>query len=210
MKTNNLQNTSEWLNQRLGKFTSSEVYKIIGTGKGSNFSQTGETYILQKVGEFLTKEQNQVETIAMKWGKEQEPLAKHFYQKISGKKVSDVGFIESEDIERFGGSPDGLIEGGIIEIKCPFETSNFIDLVLSLKLGNFKKDYPSYYWQVQANMMLTNTNTCDFVVFDPRIDSDLGMFIHKIDIDLNDCELLIERLGMANAKYYQTLNLLIQ
>lgn len=44
------QHTPEWLAQRKGRFTASEVHKLMGI-KG--MGKTGETYVLEKVAEEL-------------------------------------------------------------------------------------------------------------------------------------------------------------
>ena len=45
----NQQGSAEWIQERLGRFTASEIHKLIPSGKGGNvFSETGKTYILDK------------------------------------------------------------------------------------------------------------------------------------------------------------------
>jgi hypothetical protein len=45
-----------WEQQRIGKFTSSEIWKLMSSGKKSTFSQTGLTYIRSKAAELITGE----------------------------------------------------------------------------------------------------------------------------------------------------------
>ena len=54
---------------------------------------------------------------AMRFGTEQEPLARQAYEARSGNLVEEAGFITTDDA-RFGVSVDGLVDDdGIIEIK---------------------------------------------------------------------------------------------
>jgi hypothetical protein len=56
----------------------------------------------------------------MRWGTEQEPVAKIAFSEFTGLSVEDVGFIEHPLIKGLGASPDGFTsDGGLIEIKCP-------------------------------------------------------------------------------------------
>jgi hypothetical protein len=213
---NNVQKSVEWFAERLGKFTASEIYKLIPVGRNKIFTDTGYKYILQKAGEKLTGQvESNPNTIAMQWGTEHEPLARHHYTVRSGNPVKEVGFIQYLD-ENLGGSPDGVVvsDGGsydrIIEIKCPYSTASFLDLVLSLKTGNFKADYPQYYWQVVLNMLVTNTTKCDFVCFDPRIDSDLGLFICEVQLDNHDTEMLLKKVALAQTELFNIYLLLIK
>ena len=47
-KHRNQQGSAEWIQERLGRFTASEIHKLIPSGKGGQpFSDTGKTYILE-------------------------------------------------------------------------------------------------------------------------------------------------------------------
>ena len=51
----NQQGSAEWIQERLGRFTASEIHKLIPQGKGGQpFSDTGKTYILEKLVELET------------------------------------------------------------------------------------------------------------------------------------------------------------
>jgi predicted phage-related endonuclease len=62
---------------------------------------------------------------AMRWGTENEPLARQTYEEFTGHRVTQVGLAISTEIEFFGASVDGLVtdcetgEEGNLEIKCP-------------------------------------------------------------------------------------------
>ena len=194
------QKSVEWHQARLGKFTSSNIWKLLAPLKGNKlFNEVGYTYIKEKFAEVLTQEYQEINTNATNWGNEYEPLARKWFEKISGLEVTECGFFTNPTFPLLGGSPDGLVnsENSIIEIKCPYSTINFIDLVLSLKNSTLKDTHKEYYCQVQLNMYLTKTEKCYFIALDPRINSDKGIFISEIIIDNEYVNMLIQRYVLA-------------
>ncbi len=190
------QGTSLWLQERLGKFTASECYKLMTDGRGNkDFSDAAMKYILEKVSEELTGTVDTITSEAIVWGTEQEHRAREWYEVTKEVKVKQVGFLPYLDYA--GCSPDGLVgEDGGLEIKCPFNTSNHIANVVYSK--DFKTKHKSYYWQCQMGMLVTDRPWWDFVSFDPRINSDKGLFINRIVRNPYDIDELKERLRIAN------------
>lgn len=189
------QRTDLWDKQRLGKFTASEIYKLMGVPKSKTdiFTDTAYTYILDKVSEELTGFAPVKNGEALVWGIEQESQAKKWFTTITGKTIEEVGFISLN--EHSGGSPDGIVEDGIIEIKCPYNTVNHIKHILDS--DNFRSNFPDYYWQMQMNMLVTETQKAYFISFDPRIDSDCGMYIKEIERNQADIDLMVEKINEA-------------
>lgn len=109
---------------------------------------------------------------AMDWGVEQEPYAKEAYERITGRLITDVGFIDHPSIEYCGASPDGFVDDGLIEIKCP-TTATHIQYILD-------GDIPEAY---QPQMILqcasTGRSWCDFVSFDPRLPAGKQLFVRR-------------------------------
>lgn len=199
----NEQRTPVWHEDRLGKFTSSEIHKLMTEPKDKSLklSKTAESYIIDKVSEQLTGLYSSFENEATIWGVEQETLAKHWFTKLTGIEVKDCGFIDHDSIPNYGGSPDGIIEVdgeiGIIEVKCPFNTSNHIKHCLT-DSENFKTDFKEYYYQMQSNMLIVGASFGFFVSFDPRIDKDCGLFIMKINYDVLTGETILNKVELAN------------
>ena len=201
------QGTSEWYGERCGYFTASEIHKLLVSGKGGEpFGETALTYILDKLGEKITgKPIESKDNTATLWGKEHEPLAREWYCRKNGMIVDEVGFIKHPTIPNFGGSPDGITykvgsgdEAGILEIKCPFNYSNHLNHCLIPDQEYFKKYYKEYYWQILANCLINNLKWADFVSFDPRMNQKYGLFTLRIEPPVEDCNLLISRIEMAN------------
>lgn len=184
--------STEWFEKRIGAFTASEIHKLMSDGKAKDkiFSDKGETYILEKVHELLSRlPKPNITTFATQWGVEHEPIALAWYEKLTGRKVEQPYLFIDEDFEAFQATPDGLVgEDGLIEIKCPANGANHIEHCFITTDEYFKKVHKEYYWQMQCQMLLSKRKWCDFVSFDPRINSDLGLFIYRLNFNPEDGE----------------------
>ena len=203
------QRTDEWFLQRKGKITSSEVAAIIGKGKSLPFSQTGYSYLDEKVDEALTsdeefiwfKREYEVRNKAMSWGTVYEPCARDFYSEQTGIKVKESGYVKYSELS--GGSPDGLIKDcGVIEIKCPFNGANHIQFLRMKTWEDLKRLNPKYYWQCVMNTMITGSDYCDFISYDPRKPDHLKMAVIRIERD--ETEMLVLRERLVEAEKYIT------
>lgn len=189
MTTNAAQHTPEWFKARLGNITGSMVGILMENGKKKNdiFSVNGKKelfriaaertmnpYILQD--EMLFEDYlNQVSTTSksMQFGTEQEPSARKWYNRITGRKVVEVSSIPHPSIPHFASSPDGFFydeekeEKGVIEIKCPSQSTFMIYKAYIHDNDSLLKTEPKYYYQCMAHMMVTGASWCDFVVYCP-------------------------------------------
>lgn len=94
---------------------------------------------------------------ATRWGNDNEPVALAAYGSVTGLNVQQVGFVRHRQIEWIGGSPDGLTDFKLIEIKCPFNQQAY-------------ESVPPYYMaQVQGLLEITSKSTCDFAVWTPDL-----------------------------------------
>jgi len=166
------QRTKEWMKERTGKFTASTFGNCMGKGKNRDFTIPGYALIQEKVAEKLTGEVKEITGKALEWGEAYEDEAIKMYEKVTGNKVDEAPFVPLEDYEdEAGGSPDGFVgEKGIIEVKCPWNSANHIE---SLESGTMPARWRvKYYTQMQFNMMVTKTDYCDFISYDPRMKED--------------------------------------
>ena len=199
------QGTNEWKECRVGKVTASRVADVVAKTK-SGYSASRDNYMAQLVCERLTgKPAESFSNAAMQWGTETEPLARAAYEAKMDVLVDEVGFIDHPSIVNSGASPDGLVGiDGLIEIKCP-NTATHIDTLLSQTVP--KKYADQIFWQ----MACTGRDWCDFVSYDPRLPSDLQLFIKRIPRDDKYIQLLeaevIEFLTETAHKVAQLLNL---
>lgn len=181
--------TEEWERERLGKFTSSQIAKLlVGSKKaGEIFGEGAITHIYKKVGEIITQEKNDVSSAAIKWGEEHEEDAfltfckmfdsmegAHYYGKKNPLFVPYIPEGEEDNpdfLPYAGGSPDFELIDAIGEIKCPFESGYHMEVFHKIKKGTFNlKEYDKdYYGQVQFNMYLKKKKKAVFVSYDPRV-----------------------------------------
>lgn len=155
MENNILQRSDEWHEQRKGKFTASEIYKLMGI---KALGETGKGYAFDKAVEELFGETEETFiSYDMQRGIELEPLAFTKFQELKEPEflqVETCGFFNFG--ESAGASPDGLVgEDAILEIKCP-KPSTFFKLVATNEI----KD--QYLYQMQLQMMATNRNKAYF------------------------------------------------
>lgn len=194
------QKSVEWMRLRLGRFTASEVGKLLQTGKNAPFSLTAINYINQVAAERtidteffetheeweeLFKELNGPQSYAMKRGSETEAFARQYYIYETGLQVKEIGFISIGD--NVGDSPDGVIYGKgkhpyrAVEFKCPTLKVHYEHC--KLRTGEDLKKYnPIYYAQCQMHCRATRARSCDWVSFDYRAKKKM----HIINIKRDD------------------------
>jgi hypothetical protein len=195
------QYSTEWFTQRMGKITSSTIYNLMVEPKlkseAGNLAATTKDYLTSKLAERLTGVQREFTSNATNHGLELENEAIKFYEGKTGNKVKSGGYIEMIN-GLYGGTPDGLIEGGgIIQVKCPYNYTNHINNGLIEGQEYFKKNYKQYYWQCQSDMMITESEFCDFVSYCPQIADNLKMFIFRIEANIEDMQLLLSKIEQA-------------
>lgn len=187
------QGTVDWFTARTARVTASRVAAAMSylkraskNGEKGTESQARKDYKAQLVVETLTgiSQENYVSP-EMIWGIEQEPFARALYEVEKGVSVEQVGFFVHPEIDRFGASPDGLVEGdGLVEIKCPNSGTHLEYIINDVPPG-------TYHAQMLANMACAERQWCDFVSYDPRMPKHLQMFVvrfHRDDARIAEME----------------------
>jgi len=171
------QGTPEWMAQRIGRVTASRVADVIAKTK-TGYSTSRDNYMAQLVCERMTNTvAESYSNSAMQWGTETEPLARAAYEAHADVLVDEVAMISHPTIEASGASPDGLVgDEGMLEIKCP-NTATHIDTLLSQTVPG------KYNTQMQWQMACTGRQWCDFVSFDPRLPTELQLFVKRVPRD---------------------------
>ena len=150
-----LQRIESWRQARYGKFTASEIIKILGV---RGIGETGKNYAIDKAIESLYGEfeENYI-SYDMQNGIDTEPLAFAKFKELKSLEfleVTNCGFFDN--CEHSGASPDGLVsDNAILEIKCP-KSSTFFKLVATNEVD------PKYYAQMQMQMLSTDRNKAYF------------------------------------------------
>jgi putative phage-type endonuclease len=167
-----------WLASRCSKLTASRMRDAMDFLKNGNPTAARSNLLRELLAERVTgMTMRHFVNPAMEWGLLQEPEAKNFYQAMSGNLITECGFYDHPEIENFGATPDGLLSAnGLIEIKCP-TTGTFLNWWLA---GKVTPD--EHKPQMIAQLLCTGRQWCDFVAFDPRIQSESHrMFISRFE-----------------------------
>jgi putative phage-type endonuclease len=170
------QRTEAWFADRLGKVTASRVADVIAKTK-SGYSATRANYMAQLICERLTGKQAESYTNSdMERGVELEPIARAMYEMHTDLTVSEVGFILHPKIDMTGASPDGLVDDGLIEIKCPRSGSHLEYVLAGVVPEKYK---PQMAWQC----LCTERNWCDFVSYNQDFPEHLQLFVVRFTPD---------------------------
>ena len=189
-----------WEAQRMGRFTASEIYKLMTEPRTKAAKESGElsegakTYVEQKVAEMLTGHKNEFMSMATEHGKELEPEAAIKFAEYLNQDVTSMDWIYCGGDQpvfqpygnNCGGSPDIIISNldAIAEIKCPFESKNHIYHLLTTS-ETIAERLPEYYCQMQCNMLFCEKSKAYFVSYDPRFHDD-KLQLKVIEVERND------------------------
>lgn len=184
MSLNNIQRQSDqgsadWLQERAGHVTASCFSDVLAVSKRDGKPlKAREDYLMKLVVERITgKPIESPSSFAMSWGTDAEPYARTEYELITGRMVREVGFKRHSNIEFVGASSDGLVSNdGGIEIKCPYNSA--------VHLKTIRDGMPEeHIAQVQGQMWILGLSWTDFCSYDPRMPSELRLFVQRIERD---------------------------
>ena len=141
------QKSPEWLKQRHGILSSSEVASALD----ANLHESSMELLKRKCSPL--SDADLVTSKSISWGEKYEPIAKKIFEEITNEKIMDVGLIIHSTIPWLGTSPDAIVlSKKLLEIKCPFHR-HIID-------GRI----PYYYWiQTQMQMEVCDLDECYFL-----------------------------------------------
>jgi len=206
--------SEEWYNSRRGRFTPSELHRLMVEPKVKSelLSVGAISYIKEKLAESLISDitiENEFQgNAATAWGNAYEDEAINIFADQSDTEIIKPGFIIKNDF--FGGTPDGVSADNSfgIEVKCPYNPAIHLDNLL-LSPDEFKKARKEYYWQIQGYIYLTGIDDWYFISYDPR---QTHLCIKYLQIKKNDqdIELIDKKLKLANNYKQQLLNKLKQ
>ncbi len=203
---NSSQNSIAWDRMRIGKFTASSVWKLMGDPRSKSdresgkLSATAESYIVEKAMEEITGiSANESFGRAIDHGNEWEETALSELRKVLG---DPNGFTMKPAMALFneysGASADAIIpeEKIGVEIKCPFNSVNHYYHTQVVDAESLKEIAPEYYWQILMNMISYRYTRWIFASFDPRMPEGKRIHFTYIDPlidDLNDLCYRLER-----------------
>lgn len=208
------QHSLDWFRVRLGRFTGSQVGRLMKSGRGKDdiFSKDALTYINEVVAERMLNPsvvmmdelfeeyllQVTASSKALAWGNDQEMNARGMYVSITKRKVTSCGAIQFSDY--FADSPDGLCieDDGAIEIKCPQNKTHTDYLVGVHDAESLKAIKPDYYWQCMAHMTVSGADWCDWMSYCPF--SKKPLHVVRIERDSSAIATLLDRLELAEQR----------
>lgn len=178
MKANAQQESQDWLQARVGKFTASRAADLMARTKSGPSASRGNLIALL-VAERMTGQP--VETFrnaAMDRGTELEAEARDAYSFATGQAVEECGFVAYDELPNTGCSPDGLVEDdGLVEIKCPASMAKHLD---ALMRGTHASEYR---WQLQHQLMVTRRQWVSIASYDPRWPENLQLATVRVQRD---------------------------
>lgn len=172
------QQTTEWLQMRIGCVTGSRVADVMAKLKRKDGeAQCRADYKSQIVCEILTNRAfDHYVSPAMQWGLDNEIFARNAYE-VAVDSVQQVGFALHAKIQRLGASPDGLVgDDGLVEFKCP-NTTTHLEYIITGEVPH------EYHWQMLCEMACAERQWCDFVSYDPRLPKHLQLFVRRFHRD---------------------------
>lgn len=164
------QNSDEWMDLRLGKFTASSFSDLFMAKTTAGYKKA----IIKVAYERVTRESQ--EMYSNKWmqrGHEMEPFAADNYELLTFNSLENAGFYEYSDF--IGASPDRKITGqnGGTEFKCPsFQVYNEY-----LETNKIPK---SYFWQIHGQLLCTGW---DFIDYMPYLSPKLKQILIRVERD---------------------------
>lgn len=213
------QHSLDWFRVRLGKFTGSQVGRLMKSGRGKDdiFSKDALSYINEIVAERMLNPsvvmvddlfeeylmQVTASSKALAWGIDQELNARDMYQQVTKRKVTSCGAIQM--FAYFADSPDGLCidDDGAIEIKCPANKTHTEYLASVHDAESLKAIKPEYYWQCMAHMAASGAQWCDWMSYCPF--SKKPLHIVQLERDSSAIALMLDRLEMAEEISQETI-----
>lgn len=186
------QGTEAWFRLRLG-MPSASKFKDLVTPKGKP-SASGEKYMYELLAERLSgKREEGFKSFWMQRGNDLEPQAAKVFEFQTDLPCREVGFVTNDD-ETVGCSPDRLVDGVGLEIKCPSPAVHVTYLAERAISGKMPSEY---YAQVQGTMWLMDFSHYWFMSYHP----DLPNLIMKVQRD----ESYIASLSAAISKLLEDL-----
>lgn len=194
------QGTPEWFQARLGIPTASEFSKIITPAKLQPSTQA-ETYINKLMAEWLRgKADESFQSDWMKRGHEVEEEARDFYIFQTDVEVNQVGFCLTDN-RTYGCSPDGLMEEGGLEAKCP-SPGVHVGYLLANKVPT------EYRLQILGSLLTTDRKWWDFLSYHPDM-KPLIVRTWRKDVE-EDLKVLERALVATNKKIFDKQQILIE
>lgn len=181
---------NNWLKERLGKVTGSQLGKLIVTDKKNKGYKLSDgkvaSDLLYKIAweRFLTTESEGMNRLnassqAMQHGNDYELSAIRAFEDLTGIEVKLGNYQFRKYNDFFGGTPDGYIDDEtIIEVKAPWNGGNHLKTLLTKEIYN-----KEHFYQVQGYMLITGAKKCIYCTYDPDLPEGINLSVLEIERD---------------------------
>ncbi len=157
------QGSEAWLESRRGVLTGSMFRVARDKLKDGRPSKAALLYAMDTARERCGGRASEVyQNAAMRFGTEQEPLARQAYEARTGNIVEEAGFITTDDA-KFGVSVDGLVDDdGLVEIKTIVSSDTLFAVLVD-------GDISAYLDQINGALWLLGRKWCDLCLWAPDL-----------------------------------------
>lgn len=200
------QKSDEWFAMRCGKFTGSRFQDVLAVSKSSGKPLKARSDLIWTLAtERIQGYQPQGATsFAMKWGVDNEPLAREAYELATSAFVEEIAFINHPKYDFVGVSPDGIIDDdGGLEIKCPKSP----EIHLQRWLDGVPEEYVP---QIQGAMWVTGRDWWDFVSYDPDTKDSFKLLVIRVARDQAYIDKLEKEVLQAEEEVKELINQLMK
>lgn len=176
--SNHPQGSDEWLAERRGLITGSRFKDARDRLKNGNPSSKCALYAADVARERCGGKAAEVyQNAAMRFGTEQEPLARQAYERATGNVVFEAGFFSIDDA--FGGSVDGLIDDdGVLEVKTMVSSDTLFKALVDGDISEYIDQINGYLWMLGRQWV-------DLVLWAPDL-AELGLAMKIIRIERDE------------------------
>lgn len=185
------QRTPEWHRLRIGKVTGSSLKKVLS----KNWMDYTDRIVSEQLTGMSEEDEDGFVSFDMQLGIDREPLAIEQYEIENQCKVTQVGFIESDEFPQFGLSPDAICPERTfaVEIKCP-KVSTHIRYIRHGKVPS------AYFEQILSYFVAGESfHYVDFVSYCPDLEQYPYFQIRTLRTDLTE---QIEQAKTALTKFF--------
>ena len=202
------QGSKEWHLLRLGCLSASNADKIVA----KRDSETRQTYMSSLINQVICCDAEESGTFKQtEFGKQYEGAARDALSVALGYVVIDeLPFMYGDDSLRYGVSPDGLFGNTIIELKTPWDGSNFA------KFACFEGVKKSWRWQIAFQLWSTGAERHIFAQYNPRTilannlywqeseksDSDFATLADAVPTFIEDFDKALAKLGVKFGDHF--------
>lgn len=161
------QGSEAWHKDRLGVITASKAHALLlnKRTKTPTYKEARSTYMNELIAEVCTGHFEQLDTFALKWGRDNEEAAISAFEFSTGKEIEKIGLIYKDNSRRAGASADFRLKGENAggENKCPINPKYHIDFLLDDEI----KD--EYITQIQFGLWITGWDAWYFTSYQPMM-----------------------------------------